>query len=77
MIVGRDPVGVRPLFINKDASRELYISSELKGALHSTHEFQEFPPGHLYVYTATLEGLHLQKLAYALFYNVRPAISHT
>jgi asparagine synthase (glutamine-hydrolysing) len=77
VIVGRDPVGVRPLFINKDASRELYISSELKGALHSTHEFQEFPPGHLYVYTATLEGLHLQKLAYALFYSVRPAISHT
>ena len=77
VIVGRDPVGVRPLFINKDASKELYISSELKGALHSTHEFQEFPPGHLYVYIATLEGLHLQKLSYALFYTVRPAISHT
>ena len=77
VIVGRDPVGVRPLFINKDASKELYISSELKGALHSTHEFQEFPPGHLYVYIATLEGLHLQKLSYALFYSVRPAISHT
>ena len=77
VIVGRDPVGVRPLFINKDASRELYLSSELKGALHSTHEFQEFPPGHLYVYTATLEGLHLQKLNYTLFYSVRPAISHT
>ena len=78
VIVGRDPVGVRPLFINVPSdSKELYISSELKGALHSTHEFQEFPPGHLYVYTATLEGLHLQKLAYALFYTVRPAISHT
>jgi asparagine synthase (glutamine-hydrolysing) len=86
VIVGRDPVGVRPLFVNVPsdspsgsplACNELYLTSELKGALHSTHEFQEFPPGHLYVYTATLEGLHLQKLAYALFYSVRPAISHT
>jgi len=80
VIVGRDSVGVRPLFVNvpsQSALQELYLTSELKGALHSTHEFQEFPPGHLYVYTATLEGLHLQKLPYALFYTVRPAISHT
>jgi len=77
VIVGRDPVGVRPLFVNVDASSELYLTSELKGALQSTHDFTEFPPGHLYVYTATLDGLHLQKLAYALFYTVRPAISHT
>jgi asparagine synthase (glutamine-hydrolysing) len=82
VIVGRDSVGVRPLFVNKpsdsdSALKELYLTSELKGALHSTHEFQEFPPGHLYVYTATLEGLHLQKLNYTLFYSVRPAISHT
>ena len=77
VIVGRDPVGVRPLFVNTDTSKELYLTSELKGALHSTHEFQEFPPGHLYVYTATLEGLHLQKCNYTLFYSVRPAISHT
>jgi asparagine synthase (glutamine-hydrolysing) len=82
VIVGRDSVGVRPLFVNKPSDsdsvlQELYLTSELKGALHSTHEFQEFPPGHLYVYTATLEGLHLQKLNYTLFYSVRPAISHT
>ncbi len=79
VIVGRDPVGVRPLFMNKPSGPfgELYFSSELKGAQQSAHKFQEFPPGHLYVYTATLEGFHLQKLAYALFYNVRPAISHT
>jgi asparagine synthase (glutamine-hydrolysing) len=84
VIVGRDSVGVRPLFVNKpsdsasaSALKELYLTSELKGALHSTHEFQEFPPGHLYVYMATLEGLHLQKLNYTLFYSVRPAISHT
>ena len=82
VIVGRDPVGVRPLYINKQSESlgpvgELYITSELKGAQQSAHEFQEFPPGHLYVYTATLEGLHLQKCNYALFYTVRPAISHT
>ena len=82
VIVGRDPVGVRPLFINTESESlgpfgELYISSELKGAHHSSHEFTEFPPGHLYVYTATLEGLRLQKLAYALFYTVRPAYSQT
>jgi asparagine synthetase B (glutamine-hydrolysing) len=80
VIVGRDSVGVRPLFVNVPSdsqSKELYLTSELKGALHSTHEFQEFPPGNLYVYTATLEGLHLQKLNYTLFYSVRPAISHT
>ena len=80
VIVGRDPVGVRPLFINTESpsqSKELYLTSELKGALHSSHEFQEFPPGHLYVYRATLEGLRLQTLAYALFYTVRPAYSQT
>ena len=77
VIVGRDPVGVRPLFVNTDTLKELYLTSELKGAHQSEHEFTEFPPGHLYVYTSTLEGLHLQKLPYALFYTVRPAISHT
>ena len=84
VIVGRDPVGVRPLFMNtasalesQSNARELYLTSELKGALHSEHEFQEFPPGHLYVYTPTLIGWGLQKLNYALFYSVRPAISHT
>jgi asparagine synthase (glutamine-hydrolysing) len=97
VIVGRDPVGVRPLFVNTDtqshgsvsasasasvsasasALKELYLTSELKGALQSEHEFTEFPPGHLYVYKATLDGLRLQKLAYALFYTVRPAYSQT
>jgi asparagine synthase (glutamine-hydrolysing) len=57
--------------------KELYLTSELKGALQSEHEFTEFPPGHLYIYTATLDGLQLQKLAYALFYTVRPAYSQT
>ena len=87
VIVGRDPVGVRPLFVNVPSDSvstsalgsfgELYLTSELKGAHQSEHEFTEFPPGHLYVYHATLEGLRLQKLPYALFYTVRPAISHT
>lgn len=80
VIVGRDPVGVRPLFVNMESpsqSKELYLTSELKGAHQSEHEFTEFPPGHLYVYHATLEGLRLQKLAYALFYTVRPAYSQT
>jgi asparagine synthase (glutamine-hydrolysing) len=82
VIVGRDPVGVRPLFVNTESESlgpfgELYISSELKGARHSSHEFTEFPPGNLYVYHATLEGLRLQKLNYALFYTVRPAYSCT
>ena len=80
VIVGRDPVGVRPLFVNTESpsqSKELYLTSELKGAHQSEHEFTEFPPGHLYVYKATLEGLRLQKLHYALFYTVRPAYSQT
>ena len=80
VIVGRDPVGVRPLFVNMESpsqSKELYLTSELKGAHHSSHEFTEFPPGHLYVYKATLDGLRLQKLNYALFYTVRPAYSQT
>ena len=80
VIVGRDPVGVRPLFVNMESpsqSKELYLTSELKGAHQSEHEFTEFPPGHLYIYTPTLTGLGLQKLNYALFYTVRPAYSQT
>lgn len=49
MVVGRDPIGVRPLFysINENS---LCVSSELKGLSDIYEKCYVFPPGHYMVY---------------------------
>lgn len=53
-MAGRDPVGVRPLYVSTPDSvhegKGLLFSSELKGALLYPGDMCEFPPGHVYCY---------------------------
>ena len=47
IIAGRDHVGVRPLYYNKNKTNEIYFSSEIKGMLNYTNDICEFPPGNI------------------------------
>lgn len=49
MVVGRDAIGVRPLFYSK-TSESLAISSELKGLTSIYEACHVFPPGHYMIY---------------------------
>lgn len=48
VVVGRDPVGIRPLFYSYDDG--LFLSSELKGLSDIQKGIKQFPPGHYMVY---------------------------
>lgn len=45
-MVGRDPIGIKPLYYGKDATGKLYFSSELKVIHQKCIEVATFPPGH-------------------------------
>ena len=46
LFVGRDPYGVRPLFIGCNAHEELFLSSEMKSIHDKTIYTKQFKPGH-------------------------------
>lgn len=48
IFVGRDPIGVKPLFYGSDAEGNLWFASEVKGLQEKCLDIQEFPPGHTY-----------------------------
>ncbi len=47
-LVARDPIGVIPLYIGKDASGKVYVASELKALEGFCDEYEPFLPGHYY-----------------------------
>lgn len=47
-IVGRDPLGVKPLYYGKDKEGRLYFASEMKAIADQCEAFEAFPPGHFY-----------------------------
>jgi asparagine synthase (glutamine-hydrolysing) len=47
-MVGRDPIGIKPLYYGKDAEGNMYFSSEMKSITDQCVEFEAFPPGHYY-----------------------------
>ncbi len=47
-LVGRDPIGVIPLYIGKDADGKIYVASELKALEGFCDEYEPFLPGHYY-----------------------------
>ena len=48
VVAGRDPLGIRPMFVGRDRHHRLHFASELK-ALHSLCvKVSPFPPGHLF-----------------------------
>lgn len=48
VFVGRDPLGVKPLYWGKDKMGRLYFASELKAIVDQCPQFEAFPPGHYY-----------------------------
>ena len=47
-IVGRDPIGVKPLYYGSDKEGKLYFSSEMKSIVDQCETMVAFPPGHYY-----------------------------
>ncbi len=47
-IIGRDPIGVIPLYIGKDKDGKMYVGSELKALEGFCDEYEPFLPGHYY-----------------------------
>lgn len=58
LVLARDPVGIKPLYFQKEESM-IYIASELKAFMNNSI-IEEFPPGTIY---STQEG-------YQMFYDV-------
>jgi len=48
-LIGRDPIGVIPLYIGHDADGKVYVASELKALEGFCEKYQPFLPGH-YIY---------------------------
>lgn len=47
-LVARDPIGVVPLYMGRDAEGRLHVASEMKALLEHCSSIEEFPPGHVY-----------------------------
>ncbi|CAG0907179.1 unnamed protein product [Cyprideis torosa] len=47
-IVGRDPIGVKPLYWGKDKNGAMYFSSEMKAIEDQVEILEAFPPGHYF-----------------------------
>ena len=47
-LIARDPIGVIPLYIGKDAEGHVYFGSELKALEGFCDEYEHFLPGHYY-----------------------------
>lgn len=47
-LIARDPIGVIPLYIGKDAEGHVYFGSELKALEGFCDEYEPFLPGHYY-----------------------------
>ena len=45
-VIARDPIGVMPLYIGRDADGHRLVASEMKALIPVCHEIQDFPPGH-------------------------------
>ncbi len=47
-LIARDPIGVIPLYIGRDADGKVYVASELKALEGFCDEYEPFLPGHYY-----------------------------
>lgn len=74
-LIARDPIGVIPLYIGKDADGKVYCASELKALEGFCEEYEPFLPGHYYwgregktlVGTKTVVHVQLGKFTHSLF----------
>ena len=54
-LIGRDPIGVIPLYIGHDKDGKVYVASELKALEGFCDEYEPFLPGH-YFYSPQSKG---------------------
>ncbi|EDV96901.1 probable asparagine synthetase [glutamine-hydrolyzing] [Drosophila grimshawi] len=47
LLVARDPFGIIPLYMGKDAAGNLWFASEMKCLVNVCDQLQVFPPGHM------------------------------
>ena len=47
-LIGRDPIGIIPLYYGHTAEGELMVASEMKGLEPLCEDVSEFPPGHIW-----------------------------
>ncbi len=47
-IVGRDPIGVKPLYYGQDSKKRWFFASEMKVIADQCEWFKAFPPGHIF-----------------------------
>ena len=48
-LIARDPIGVIPLYIGRDADGKIYVASELKALEGQCDSYEPFLPGHYYL----------------------------
>ena len=48
-VVGRDPIGIMPLYMGYGSDGEVWFASELKAIHELCDHLEAFPPGHYYV----------------------------
>jgi asparagine synthase (glutamine-hydrolysing) len=46
-VIGRDPIGVMPLYTGRDAEGRFYVASEMKALVGLCTTIEDFPPGHV------------------------------
>ena len=75
VIVGRDEIGVRPLYYTPDTTDTLLFTSEIKGGLSQPHKITEFPPGHIFTYNLDeLDNLTCDAYDFSTVYNTTSEI---
>ena len=69
VVVGRDEIGVRPLYYSVDEM--LAFASEIKGLTSHNGTITEFPPGYVYVYHMNGLGYDVDKYNFKTVYDTR------
>jgi len=57
-IVGRDPIGVKPLYYGQDVEGRWFFASELKVIADQCISMEAFPPGHIFTAKDGLQRYH-------------------
>ena len=77
VVVGRDEIGVRPLYysvndsVNDSVDKMFAFASEIKGLTSTNGTIAEFPPGHVYVYHMNGLGYDVDKYNFKTVYDTR------
>ena len=70
VVVGRDEIGVRPLYYSVSDESSLF-TSEIKGSISYDGVLSEFPPGHVHVYHMNGLTYDVDKYDYRTVYDTR------